>query len=74
MVITFLVAPKITLHSPSQTNCEAVTIKSLIKDRAEETCDSPQQILVVVYSTASDAASLNLPKLDHLRRTIRSQS
>ena len=60
-------------HPSSQTNCEVVRIKSSIKDRAEETRHSPQQILAAALSTASEAASVNLPKLDHLRRTIRSQ-
>ena len=53
-------------HAPSQTNCEVVCIKSSIKDRAEETRDSPQQILAAALSATSEAASANLPKLDHL--------
>ena len=58
-------------HAPSQTNCEVVRIKSLIKDRPEETLDSPQQFLPAALSTALEAASVNLSKLFHLRRTIR---
>lgn len=58
-------------HPLSQTSCEVVRIKSSIKDRAEETRDSLQQILVPAVSTAPEAASVNLPKLDHLRRTTR---
>ena len=59
------------IHASSQTNNEVVCIKSSIKDRAEETRDSPQQILPAALSKAS--ASVNLPKLEYLRRAIRSQ-
>ena len=58
-------------HAPSQTNCEVVRIKSSIKDRPEETLDSPQQFLAAALSIALEAASVNLPKLFRLRRTIR---
>ena len=47
---------------------------TLTHRQAEETQGSPPQILAAALSTASDTALVNLPKLVHFRRTIRSQS
>ena len=60
-------------HPPSETKCEVVRLKSLIKDRAETTRDTPQQILADTLANASETAAINLPRIENLRRTIRSQ-
>jgi hypothetical protein len=60
-------------HQPSNSNCEVVRLKSLIKDRSEQTRDNPQQILAETLANASETAATSLPRIEHLRRTIRSQ-
>lgn len=60
-------------HPPSETKCEVVRLKSQIKDQAETTRDTPQQVLADALGNASETALVNLPRIEHLRRTIRSQ-
>ena len=57
-------------HPPSETKCEVVRLKSLIKDRAETTRDTPQQILADTLANASETAAINLPRIENLRRTF----
>jgi len=60
-------------HPPSATKVEVTKIKSSIKNRSENTALPPQHILGDELGHASATAAVNLPRLDHLRRTIRHQ-
>ena len=59
-------------HPPSQTTCEIARLKGHIKDREETTQDAPPQILADALGAASESASINLLRIESLRRTIRS--
>ena len=60
-------------HPPSDTKCEVQRVKSRIKDRCGTTNDTTQRILTDVLQGVSATAAVNLPKVEHMRRTIRSQ-
>ena len=60
-------------HLPSQPEVEILRVKSSIKRRAETTHETGQQILAGELQGLSEVASVNLPSMEHLRRTIRSQ-
>lgn len=60
-------------HPPSNVKCEVQRVKSSIKERAESTNDSTQQIMVGELQGISEAAAVNLPNVEHMRRTVRSQ-
>ena len=61
------------IHLPSQPEVEILRVKSSIKRRAETTHETGQQILAGELQGLSEVASVNLPSMEHLRRTIRSQ-
>jgi len=60
-------------HPPSDTVCEVNRIKSRIRDLSYITQNPPQQILGEALQGISEDASVNLPAIDHMRRTIRHQ-
>ena len=60
-------------HPPSQTRVEVTKIKARIKDRAENTNDTSQQILVAELQNVSEASAVVLPSLNNMRRNIRRQ-
>jgi hypothetical protein len=60
-------------HPPSQVKIELAKVKSLIKDQAETTHETPQNIIANQLATTSAAAAANLPRIDHIKRTIRNQ-
>jgi len=60
-------------HPPSDTVCEVNRIKSRIRDLSDTTQNPPQLILGEALQGISEDASVNLPAIDHMRRTIRHQ-
>ena len=60
-------------HPPSQTQCEVAMVKAGIKRRAENSNDTTQQVLAGELVGVSEGAAANLPSIQNIRRTIRSQ-
>jgi len=60
-------------HPPSQTKCEMKLLKNRIENRSQTTFDTTQRILTDELQGISATAAVNLPNVEHLRRTIRSQ-
>jgi len=60
-------------HPPSAVKVEVTKLKNTIKDRAEVSQEVPQNVLADKLGTASAAAVANLPCVENMKRTIRSQ-
>ena len=58
-------------HAPDATKIEVTKIRADMKRRAETTNNAPQRILSDRLANASVAAAVNLPRIEHVRRTIR---
>ena len=61
------------IHTLFETMCEIANIRVNIKGRATETQDAGQVILWKKFGGISQAAAINLPALDYIRRNIRLQ-
>ena len=59
-------------HPPSQDQIEVTKIKASIKRRSQATHDTPQQSLGAALQNISEAAAVNLPQINNLKRTIHS--
>lgn len=60
-------------HPPSAVKVEMNKIRSNIRDRAETSDQTAQNIIANELATASAAVAANLPRIEHLKRTIRGQ-
>lgn len=60
-------------HPPSQTNVEVRKVKASVKERANNCNDTSQQILGDKLQDVSEAAAVNLPAINNMRRNIRRQ-
>ena len=60
-------------HPPSKTKYEMELVKNRIKKRSQTTFDTTQRILTDELQGISPTAAVNLPNVEHLRRTISSQ-
>ena len=61
------------LHAPSTIQCEVTKIKDGIKRRTETTNSTTQQVLSGALLGISEGSAANLPPINNIRRTIRSQ-
>ena len=60
-------------HLPSQTKIEVKKVKARVKERAENTNDTSQQILGAELQNINESTTVNLPALNNMRRNIRRQ-
>ena len=60
-------------HPPSQVKVEIAKVKSSIRNQAETSREPPQNIVANELATISAAAAAILPRISHLKRTIRNQ-
>ena len=58
---------------PTQTKVEVLKVKASIKRRVETSVDTPQQIVTGKLEGISEAAAVNLPLMNSIRRNIRQQ-
>ena len=58
-------------HGPDPTRSEVIRAVQEMKTRAEDTEETPQQIITQSVSTISRDAAARLPTVHHLRRDIR---
>ena len=62
-----------TCSAPNAAQVEVAKLRAGIKRKAQITQDTPQQILTAELGNISNEAAVNLPRMDHIRRAIRSQ-
>ena len=60
-------------HLLSQTKIEVKKVKARVKERAENTNDTSQQILGAELQNINESTSVNLPALNNMRRNIHRQ-
>eukprot|EP00096_Caligus_rogercresseyi_P016870 TRINITY_DN9966_c0_g1_i1.p1 TRINITY_DN9966_c0_g1~~TRINITY_DN9966_c0_g1_i1.p1 ORF type:complete len:170 (-),score=8.00 TRINITY_DN9966_c0_g1_i1:72-581(-) len=58
-------------HAPSQTEAQVTLTTANIRRRAEETMDTPQQILSAELRCVNDDVAANLPAITTMKRNIR---
>ena len=60
-------------HPPSAVRVELNKVRSNIRDHAETTRETPENIIANELATASATVAANLPRIETLKRAIRSQ-
>ena len=60
-------------HTPSQDKVELAKVQTNLKHRAERTLEPVNRIIADELATASQTTATNLPRVEHLRRTLRHQ-
>ena len=60
-------------HPPSAVRVELNEVRSNIRDHAETTHETPENIIANKLATASAAVAANLSRIENLKRTICSQ-
>jgi hypothetical protein len=58
-------------HTADSVHCEVLTVRASIKRKAEETEETPQQILGQELQQLSQQAAVQMVPIQHLRRNIR---
>ena len=60
-------------HAPSAVKVEMNKVRSNIRESAETSHQTPQNIIANELATTSTAVAANLPRIEHLKRTVRGQ-
>ena len=59
------------MHAPSQTEVKVTKVKANVKQKAEPTVKTPQQILGIEWRNISEGVTATLLSMSTLRRNIR---